>query len=217
MTGPSSNPRGEHAPRSAVSRPSASTITDDQLDALYDDRDELRAERDHSDEAARRILDQHQQLASERYVWQERVFAARCLHGRDDSNPHGPWCNTCLTAWPCATAVALGEPEQPDHVAGPPTTARPAACCPPRRCPPSSAPDRQGAIVTAICRHPLRIVTHNPKWLSCDIHQAAFTHEEDCPGVGTPGCASECMQGADPVTASLDALFAAPAAEQADR
>jgi hypothetical protein len=37
----------------------------------------------------------------------ERV---RALHVRDDSNPRGPWCNTCLTIWPCATHQALDDP-----------------------------------------------------------------------------------------------------------
>lgn len=27
-------------------------------------------------------------------------------HPRDDSNPHGPWCPTCTTPWPCRTARA---------------------------------------------------------------------------------------------------------------
>lgn len=68
-----------------------------------------------------------------------------------------------------------------------------------------------------ICRHPLRITTHAPVWLDCDICQACFLHREDCPGLGTPGCARDCMGGADPVTAALDALFALPAAEVTPR
>jgi hypothetical protein len=36
-----------------------------------------------------------------------RNAAGAALHPRDDSNPHGPWCPTCLTAWPCATYRAL--------------------------------------------------------------------------------------------------------------
>ncbi len=38
-----------------------------------------------------------------------RVAAVRALHGRDDSNPLGPWCDICLCKWPCRTTVALGE------------------------------------------------------------------------------------------------------------
>jgi len=42
---------------------------------------------------------------------ESQLAAVRDLHARDDSNPAGPWCDTCLTAWPCATARALdGEP-----------------------------------------------------------------------------------------------------------
>lgn len=67
-------------------------------------------------------------------------------------------------------------------------------------------------MTTRLCRHPLRIVTHDPKWLTCDTHEADFLHREDCPGLGTPGCAEQCMQHADPVTAALDALFAQPPA-----
>jgi hypothetical protein len=38
----------------------------------------------------------------------------RELHARDDTSPHGPWCGTCMTAWPCATWAALdGEENQP--------------------------------------------------------------------------------------------------------
>ncbi|WP_458089377.1 hypothetical protein [Streptomyces malaysiensis] len=68
-------------------------------------------------------------------------------------------------------------------------------------------------MTTRICRHPLRIAENAPGWLTCDIHQADFLHREDCPGIGTPGCAERCMGGADPLVASLDALFALPAAE----
>ena len=38
------------------------------------------------------------------------VARARELHQRDDSNPRGPWCGTCLTVWPCATIRALDVP-----------------------------------------------------------------------------------------------------------
>lgn len=68
-----------------------------------------------------------------------------------------------------------------------------------------------------ICRHPLRIATHVPAWLACDVCHADFLHREDCPGLGTPGCARDCMGGADPVTAALDALYAMPAAEETTR
>jgi hypothetical protein len=66
---------------------------------------------------------------------------------------------------------------------------------------------------TSICRHPLRITTHAPIWLDCDICHACFLHREDCPGLGTPVCAERCMNGADLRTAALDALYALPAAE----
>ncbi|MCT9932424.1 hypothetical protein N5079_19675 [Planotetraspora sp. A-T 1434] len=32
---------------------------------------------------------------------------ARELHSRDDSSPHGPWCGTCMTFWPCRTWIAV--------------------------------------------------------------------------------------------------------------
>lgn len=72
-------------------------------------------------------------------------------------------------------------------------------------------------MATRICRHVLRITTHAPAWLDCDTCQACFLHREDCPGRGTPGCARDCMGGADPVTAALDALYAMPAAEEIPR
>lgn len=65
--------------------------------------------------------------------------------------------------------------------------------------------------VTIICRHPLYIVTHAPAWPSCDLCQASFPHDEDCPGRGTPWCAEQCMGGVDPTLAALDALHAQPA------
>jgi hypothetical protein len=36
---------------------------------------------------------------------------------------------------------------------------------------------------------------HAPEWLSCDIHRACFSHREDCPGHGTPGCITGCAGG----------------------
>ena len=46
--------------------------------------------------------------------WETRAVAAEAavarveaLHPRDDSNPRGPWCGTCLTVWPCDTVRAL--------------------------------------------------------------------------------------------------------------
>ncbi|MFE9382339.1 hypothetical protein ACFYMO_03745 [Streptomyces sp. NPDC007025] len=56
---------------------------------------ELRAERDRAREVAVRLENQ--------------LAAVRALHARDDSNPHGPWCNTCLTTWPCHTIRAIEE------------------------------------------------------------------------------------------------------------
>ncbi|MET8334392.1 hypothetical protein [Streptosporangium canum] len=35
------------------------------------------------------------------------IARAEALHSRDDSNPHGPWCGTCTTRWPCRTWTAL--------------------------------------------------------------------------------------------------------------
>jgi hypothetical protein len=47
-------------------------------------------------------------------VWQQRakaaedrVDAALARHPRDTSNPLGPWCPTCLVAWPCGTVLDL--------------------------------------------------------------------------------------------------------------
>lgn len=46
--------------------------------------------------------------------WQQRASAAEELidrallrHRRDVSNPAGPWCPTCLVAWPCGTVLDL--------------------------------------------------------------------------------------------------------------
>lgn len=63
-----------------------------------------------------------------------------------------------------------------------------------------------------VCRHPLRIVTHAPAWLTCDTCQADWLHREDCPGIGTDVCAVKCMGGANPETAALDAQYSMPAA-----
>jgi hypothetical protein len=64
-------------------------------------------------------------------------------------------------------------------------------------------PLRPGAAgTTRIYRHPLRLVEHNPAWLSCDIHRAGFSHTEDCPGHGTPGCITLCA-GGEPDDAQL--------------
>ncbi|SFK92284.1 hypothetical protein SAMN05216275_14146 [Streptosporangium canum] len=35
------------------------------------------------------------------------IARAEALHSPDDSNPHGPWCGTCTTRWPCRTWTAL--------------------------------------------------------------------------------------------------------------
>ena len=52
--------------------------------------------------------------------------------------------------------------------------------------------------MTRICTHVLRICTHRPAWLACDTCHADFPHRHSCPGLGTPGCARDCMNGADP-------------------
>ncbi|GAA4221477.1 hypothetical protein FHR32_005103 [Streptosporangium album] len=51
--------------------------------------------------------------------WAERLHKAeaalvhaKALHSRDDSNPHGPWCGTCTTHWPCRTWTALLSAEE---------------------------------------------------------------------------------------------------------
>ena len=41
---------------------------------------------------------------------QAAIERARALHARDDTNPRGSWCNTCLTAWPCRTFRTLDHP-----------------------------------------------------------------------------------------------------------
>lgn len=46
-----------------------------------------------------------------------RIAAALALHPADTSNPHGPWCPTCMTAWPCATYRALA-PARPTREDG---------------------------------------------------------------------------------------------------
>lgn len=49
--------------------------------------------------------------------------------------------------------------------------------------------------MSAICRHPLRLVPHAPAWLACDIHRASFPHNPACPGYGAPGCITTCANG----------------------
>jgi hypothetical protein len=45
-----------------------------------------------------------------------QLAAVRALHERDDSNPLGPWCGTCLCSWPCGTIRTLDGPaEQPER------------------------------------------------------------------------------------------------------
>ncbi|MFB4265336.1 hypothetical protein [Nonomuraea sp. GTA35] len=50
--------------------------------------------------------------------WRERAEQAerrnahaRALHSPNASNPLGPWCDTCMTVWPCATYAALDDQE----------------------------------------------------------------------------------------------------------
>lgn len=56
-------------------------------------------------------------------------------------------------------------------------------------------PPGQGEATALVCRHPLRMAPHAPIWLSCDIHRACFSHRDDCPGHGTPGCITLCAGG----------------------
>ena len=121
-------------------RPDASSITDDELDALY-----ARAERAETQarEYRQRILDIDAHATA--YGVREgdfdgsptaylitvgslrralgtvghtappcdaeaRLAAVRAEHARDDSNPLGPWCGTCIGTWPCATMTALDGP-----------------------------------------------------------------------------------------------------------
>lgn len=65
-----------------------------------------------------------------------------------------------------------------------------------------------------ICRHPLRFVPHMLGWLACDICGADFRHRDDCPGLGTVGCAEQCMNTTDPAAQQLyrlEADFVLPA------
>jgi hypothetical protein len=52
-------------------------------------------------------------------------------------------------------------------------------------------------VTNRICRHPLRFVPHAPAWLDCPLCAACFLHREDCPGLGTEGCAVDCMNVTD--------------------
>lgn len=70
---------------------------------------------------------------------------------------------------------------------------------------------------TRICRHPLRIVPHAPKWLACDTCHADFPHRQGCPGLGSPGCLLACMGGAEPdPVVLLEVAFQLPAYERTD-
>jgi hypothetical protein len=42
-----------------------------------------------------------------RQAAESAIARVRAVHARDDSNPHGPWCGTCMAAWPCSTWRAL--------------------------------------------------------------------------------------------------------------
>ncbi len=76
-------------------------VRDDELaDALR------RAER------AEAVIAEHTARLIERgtQAWYRERDRARELHARDDSNPRGPWCGTCMTPWPCSTWTALDVP-----------------------------------------------------------------------------------------------------------
>jgi hypothetical protein len=49
----------------------------------------------------------HDGAVAEEAQAKARISAALAFHLADTSRPHGPWCPTCLTAWPCATYRAL--------------------------------------------------------------------------------------------------------------
>ncbi|MFJ2675094.1 DUF6085 family protein [Streptomyces sp. NPDC087525] len=92
----------------AIQRHTADTITDDALDQLYAERARLTTELANEQDVSRRLLDQRQEMAAERYAWQERgnkaerraEFAERDLHilrtglraaGGDPTNIQNLW------------------------------------------------------------------------------------------------------------------------------
>lgn len=71
---------------------------------------ELPALRQRAEEAERKHAQALDAIAAERrsrLTAEAAVRRGRELHPRDDSSPHGPWCGTCLTPWPCHTRTAL--------------------------------------------------------------------------------------------------------------
>jgi chromosome segregation ATPase len=74
----------------------------------------LAAQRDHALAGRQIQYDLTVAHASMREQAEAANARVRELHARDDTSPHGPWCGTCMTAWPCATWAALdGEENQP--------------------------------------------------------------------------------------------------------
>lgn len=68
-----------------------------------EEADEIAAAEVFAMEAPERI----RRLEAERNTLKTAIEKARKLHQRDDSNPRGPWCPTCMSAWPCWTVAAL--------------------------------------------------------------------------------------------------------------
>lgn len=114
-----------HAEASRVSdRIPLDNLTSDALDALYDDRDR-------ADKSARRALEQRQEMAEERYIWQQRGDRAEAALARvralaEEWRKSGKEPNAWIFMGDAATAVValLDEPGPATAQATDSTTAR---------------------------------------------------------------------------------------------
>lgn len=75
-------------------------MTDDQLDHLYAELEQLRL-------IAKVNHGLHRAAHDEAIAAEAKLAAVRALHERDDSSPFGPWCGICSAKWPCQTIEAI--------------------------------------------------------------------------------------------------------------
>jgi hypothetical protein len=54
-------------------------------------------------------VSERMRVAKQRDEAEAAIARGREIHACDDSNPHGLWCGTCTTAWPCRTWTALDD------------------------------------------------------------------------------------------------------------
>jgi predicted nuclease with TOPRIM domain len=97
-------------------RHTVDTITDDELDRLYAERDELRQRFHNQAHAATELIEQLGTTEAELVTTRSAIDRVRKLHQRWDASPGD--CAHCITGssdlvpWPCLTIQALDNPEQ---------------------------------------------------------------------------------------------------------